>query len=69
MIVPPNPRLAGNNDNKRTLNVMAAIIAVLHLHLSSKKANCSVIVMAAVESLVLIYILLGSMSRCMHLSI
>jgi hypothetical protein len=47
---------------------MAAIIAVLHLHLSSKKANCSVIVMAAVESLVLIYILLGSMSRCMHLS-
>jgi hypothetical protein len=40
----------------------------LHLHLSSKKANCSVIVMAAVESF-LIYILLGSMSRCIHLSI
>jgi hypothetical protein len=46
---------------------MAAIAA---LHLSPKKANCSVIDMAVVESPILIYTLLdSSMSLCMHLSI
>jgi hypothetical protein len=53
MIVPPNPRLAGNN--KRTPKLIAAIAA---LNLSPKKANCSVIVMTFVESLILIYTLL-----------
>jgi hypothetical protein len=37
MIIPPYPRLAGNNNNnKRTPKLMAAIAA---LHLSPKKAN------------------------------
>jgi hypothetical protein len=58
MIVPPNPRLAGNNDNKRTPKLMVTAIAALNL-LYSKKADLSVIiVMAVVESLVLIYTLL-----------
>src|SRR5918995_6545836 len=63
MIVPPNPRLAGNN--KRTPKLMAAIAA---LHLSPKKANCSAIVVTIVESLILIYTLLGSTSHCIYLS-
>jgi hypothetical protein len=64
MIVPPYPRLAGNNNNERTPKLMAAIVA---LHLSPKKANCSVIDMAVVESPILIYTLLdSSTSRRIH---
>ena len=48
MIVLPYPRLAGNNNNKRTLNVVTAV-AALHIHLLyPKKANRSVIIVIAV---------------------
>jgi hypothetical protein len=43
MIVPPYPRLAGNNnnnnDNKRTHKLMAVTIAALHLNLLSSKSK------------------------------
>jgi hypothetical protein len=48
-IVPPRPRLAGNNN--RTLKIVAAIAV---LHLSPKIANGSVIVTTILESLILI---------------
>src|SRR5918996_2480590 len=49
VIVPPNPRLDGNN--KRTPKLMAAIAA---LYLSPKKENWSVIITTNLESLILI---------------
>src|ERR671917_978523 len=52
VIVPPNPRLDGNN--KRTLKLMANAIAVLYL--SPKKENWSVIITTNLESLILISI-------------
>jgi hypothetical protein len=61
MIVPPYPRLAGNNDNNKTPNAKAARTA-LHLDLlSPKKPNWFIIIVTAVvEWLVLIYTLRGS---------
>jgi hypothetical protein len=64
MIVPPNPRLAGNN--KRIPKLMVAAIAALNLF--SKKANCSVIVITILESLILIYTLLDSTTHWFYRS-